>query len=34
LRLLRWARGCCGGQDAEGRDSRLTLGRGAWADVV
>ncbi len=35
LRLLRWARGCCRGQeDPEGRDSRLTPNRGARADVV
>ena len=34
LRPLRRARGCCGRQDAEGRDSRLTPGRGARASLV
>jgi hypothetical protein len=34
LRLLRRPRDRCGGQDAEGHDSRLTPGRGARADVV
>jgi hypothetical protein len=34
LRPLRRPRGCCGRQDAEGRDSRLTPGRGARASLV
>jgi hypothetical protein len=34
LRPLRWPRGRCGRQDAEGRDSRLTPDRGARASLV
>ncbi len=34
LRPLRRPRGCCGRQDVEGRDSRLTPGRGARASLV
>jgi hypothetical protein len=34
LRSLRWPRGCCRRQDAEGRDSRLTPGYVARASLV